>query len=55
MVFGFMAIVLVLAIVIPLVTGAYFLLPFAIVFDLILLSLSIRIVKPNTVKAVEFL
>lgn len=55
MVFLFMAIVLVLVIIIPVVTGAFFLLPFAIIFDIIVLSLSVRIVKPNTVKAVEFL
>lgn len=50
-----MAIILVLIVLIPLFTGAFYLLPFAIIFDIIVLSLSIRIVKPNTVKAVEFL
>lgn len=55
MVFIFMAIVLVLAIVVPIAIGAWELLIFGIIFDIIILALSIRIVTPNTVKVVEFL
>ncbi len=53
MVFGFMAIALIMAILVPFALGYYYLIPFAIIFDIIVLSLSVRIVKPNTVKVVE--
>ena len=55
MVFLFMVLILAGAILIPVLLGAWFILPFTIVFDIIVMAMSIRIVTPNTVKLVEFL
>jgi hypothetical protein len=50
-----MVLILAGAILIPVLLGAWFILPFTIVFDIIVMAMSIRIVTPNTVKLVEFL